>query len=57
MRNTKGQNITEYILLVAAVLVVCIYFFTAGPMQQSVNASLYSIVNQVNNINSEIQFP
>ena len=57
MRNTKGQNIVEYILLVVAILLVCIYFFTNnGPMPNAVNATLNSIVNQLNNINSQIKF-
>jgi uncharacterized membrane-anchored protein len=47
----------EYILLVAAVLLVCIYFFTNnGPMPNAVNGALNSIVNQINNLNSQIQF-
>ena len=60
MRNTKGQNMVEYVLLVTAVLLVCIYFFTArsgGPMPNAINASLNSILNQINNINSQIQLP
>jgi Flp pilus assembly pilin Flp len=56
MRNAKGQNMVEYVLLVVAVVLVCIYFFTTnGPMGQAVNASLNGIVNQINNINSQIQ--
>ena len=46
----------EYILLVTAVIIVCIFFFTTGPMAPSINASLNSIVNQINNINGTIQF-
>ncbi len=59
MRNSKGQNMVEYVLLVTAVLLVCIYFFTAssgGPMPGAINASLNSIVNQLNNLNSQIKF-
>ena len=57
MRNAKGQNMVEYILLVTAVLLVCIYFLNpaTGPMTQSVNVSLNSILNQINTINSQIQ--
>lgn len=49
----------EYVLLVASILIVCIYFYTTGnsPMSQGVNASLNSIVNEINNLNSQIQFP
>jgi hypothetical protein len=49
----------EYVLLVTAVLLVCVYFFTAqsgGPMPSSLNASLNSMVNQINNLNGQIQF-
>ena len=58
MSNAKGQNMVEYVLLVTAVLLVCIYFFTpmsGGLMPNAINASLNSIVNQINNINSQIQ--
>jgi len=56
MRDSKGQNIVEYVLLVTAVLLVCIYFFTtSGPMSNSINTSLNSIVNQINNINGQIK--
>jgi Flp pilus assembly pilin Flp len=54
MRDSKGQNVIEYILLVTAVLVVCIYYFTAasgGPLQASINAAIGSMANQVNNLN------
>jgi len=56
MKDNKGQNLVEYILLVTAVVVVCIYFCVPGGlMTQSVNGSLNSILNQINNINSQIQ--
>jgi len=60
MGNSKGQNVVEYVLFITAVLLVCIYFFTpmsGGVMSNSVNASLNSIVNEIGNINSQIQFP
>ncbi|MBF0511873.1 MAG: hypothetical protein HQL13_06055 [Candidatus Omnitrophica bacterium] len=57
MKNFKGQNTIEYILFVVAVLLVCIYFFTNGPMKRSVNASLYTIVNEIDTVNSKIIFP
>jgi len=45
----------EYILVVVAVLLVCLFFLRpGGPMSQSVNASINSIVNQINIINSQI---
>jgi len=49
----------EYVLLVTAVLLVCIYFFTAqsgGPMPNAINTSLNSIVNQISKINGQIHF-
>jgi hypothetical protein len=55
MRDSKGQNVVEYVLLVTAVLLVCIYFFTSGVMNKSLNTTLNSMVNQLDNINSEIQ--
>jgi uncharacterized protein (UPF0333 family) len=60
MKNNKGQNMAEYVLLVTAVLIVCIFFFanqSGGPMGSSINASLNSILNQINTVNSQIQFP
>jgi hypothetical protein len=45
----------EYILLVVAVLLVSIFFFTQGPMTQRVGSSLNSIVNDINNVNAQIQ--
>ncbi len=59
MGNSKGQNLIEYILLVIAVILVCMYFFlnqTSGPMGSSINAGLYSMVNEINNIQGEIKF-
>ena len=56
MRNNKGQNLVEYILLVTAVVVVSIYFcLPGGIMTRSVNGSLNSILNEINHANSEIQ--
>lgn len=56
MRNAKGQNMIEYLMLVVAVLIVCIYFYSSsGPLPTIINASVYSIVNEVQNLNSEIQ--
>jgi len=57
MKDIKGQNMVEYILLVTAVLLVSIYFFSTGPMSRRVSSSLYSIVNQINDAQSQIQLP
>jgi len=48
----------EYILLVTSVLIVCIYFLNSknGLMYQAVNGSLNSMVNEINALNSQIQF-
>ena len=58
MRNSKGQNAIEYVLLVTAVLLVCIYFFTThgAPMPNAINSSLNSILNEINIINGQLQF-
>ena len=60
MRDIKGLNMVEYVLLVTAVMIVSIYFFTTqsggGHMTQAINSGLNSIVNQVDTINSQIQF-
>jgi hypothetical protein len=56
MRSSKGQNLIEYIMLVTAVLIVGIYFYTTGPMQQAVNSSLYGIVNQINKSTQKSSF-
>ena len=59
MGNSKGQNIAEYVLLVAAVVILCIFFFSThkhGIMRQAVNTTLNSMINEINTINNEIQF-
>jgi Flp pilus assembly pilin Flp len=56
MGNSKGQNVIEYVLLVAAVVIVCVYFISSGPMRQTLNATLNSMVNEVKNLNSQIKF-
>jgi hypothetical protein len=57
MGNSKGQNLIEYILLVTAVVIVCIFFFArGGPMSAGVNAALNSMVNQVDNLSGQIRF-
>lgn len=59
MRNDKGQNMVEYVLLVTAVLIVCVFFFSSstGPMPSLINATLNSMINQVDNLNGQIQLP
>lgn len=59
MKANKGQNMIEYVLLVGAVLLVCIYFYNSstGPMPSIINATLNSMINQVNNLNGQIQIP
>ena len=55
MRNNKGQNLVEYILLVAAVVLVLIVFLRRhGPMEGSLNRTLYSIDDTLNALNAEI---
>ena len=60
MRDCKGQNIVEYVLLVAAVVVVCVVFFkpqAGNPMYDGVNASLGGMVTQINSFTNAIQLP
>ena len=56
VRKSKGQNLVEYILLVAAVVLVCLFFYTSGIMQKNVNTSLNSIVGELNGIKAQVQF-
>jgi len=57
MKKIKGQNVIEYILLCVAVLIVCIFFFAKqGPMGNVLNSALGSVVTEINNVNSQIQF-
>lgn len=44
----------EYVLLVTAVLIVCIYFYTYGPMGTDVNAGLNGMITEIQNLNSQI---
>jgi len=51
MRVSKGQNIIECILLVAAVIIVCVIFLkphAGSPMYDGVNASLNGMITQIN---------
>lgn len=58
MRNCKGQNVIEYVLLVVAVLIVCIIFFSHnnGPMPQSLNTSLNGMVKHLDDLSGQIKF-
>jgi len=59
MRDCRGQNIIEYVLFVAAVIILCIVFLrpqAGGPMHDSINAALGSMVTQINNGINAIQF-
>ena len=59
MRDNKGQNMVEYVLLVTAVMIVCIYFFYSktgqGPMAKAINSSLNVIVNVIDNGTAQLQ--
>ena len=59
MTNNRGQNVIEYILLVAAVLAVFILFFQNGGMfHKTVENSLFDgALKQVKSLNSEIVLP
>ena len=48
----------EYVLFVAAVLLVCIYFFgnlSKSPVGQSLNTSLYGMVNLLNSVDGVVK--
>jgi len=60
MRDIQGQNIVEYVLFVAAIILVCVVFLkpqAGSPMYDSMNTALNSMVTQINNGTSAIQFP
>ena len=56
--NSKGQNVIEYILLVVAVLLVCIFFLRKdGAIRYSIENSLNAtMVGQIQFISNQIQF-
>lgn len=57
--NSNGQNIVEYILLVVAVLLVFFVFLNphGSPLKNSVETTLNSTINLIDNAASEIQLP
>ncbi len=56
--NTKGQNIVEYILLVAVVIAAFIIFHNPkkGPMKEGLHETLGSFDTAVKGLNKEISF-
>ena len=59
MKDRKGQNVVEYILLVAAVVVVFILFLGPnGPFKKAVENSLMKgTVTQIQHFSDQIQLP
>ena len=59
MRNNKGQNAVEYVLLVVAVLTVLIVFLNPhGKYKSAVEHMLFSgTVNQIQGFSNQIQLP
>lgn len=56
MKNGKGQNIIEYILMMAAVIVVFLIFLNphSGPVKNSLERTLNSTVDKIANITAQI---
>lgn len=56
MRNNRGQNTIEYVLLIAAVLTVFIYFLAqGGKFQGAIKHSLFDgTIKQTNALGSGI---
>ncbi|MBI3602016.1 MAG: hypothetical protein HY209_03890 [Candidatus Omnitrophica bacterium] len=58
MKNNKGQNVVEYILVAVAVVLVCLVLLNpqSGPVKKSVETTLNSTVDSINSIANTIQF-
>lgn len=59
MKDNKGQNIIEYILLVVAVILVFLVLLNpkSGPVKTSIETTLNSTVNMIDATNQDIQLP
>ena len=59
MRNNRGQNAVEYVLLVVAVLTILIIFLSPhGKYKSAVENTLFSgTVNQIQGFSNEIHIP
>ena len=57
-KTLRGQNVIEYLLLTAAVLVVFIVFFNPsnGPAKRALENITNDMVLDIRRLNSEIQF-
>ena len=58
LANAEGQNVIEYVLLTAAVVLVLIVCMSTrnGPMQSGLQNVLDQKVIDLQNLNSELQF-
>ena len=58
INQTKAQNLVEYILLAAAVIVVFLILLNPqqGPMKQSVERSMNQSVDMINGMANSISF-
>jgi len=58
MKNHKGQNVVEYILIAVAVVLVGLVFLNpqSSPVKNSVETILNSTVNSIHNIAQSIHF-
>lgn len=57
-KNVRGQNVIEYLLVTAVIILVCIVFF--NPSNSPARSALENIANDmildINRLNSEIVF-
>jgi uncharacterized protein YoxC len=58
MKNMRGQNIVEYILLVVAVLLVFLVILNpqSGTIKKSVETTINGTADQISIITSQIKF-
>lgn len=57
-KKESGQNVIEYILVTATVVLICIVFFNpaSGPARTGMENVLNQTVSGIDSIRSEIQF-
>lgn len=57
-KKTSGQNVIEYLLVTAVVVLVCLVFFhpASGPAKKAMENVLEQTVSTLNAMKNEIQF-
>ncbi len=58
LNNKRGQNLIEYLLVTAIVVVVCITFFhpATGPARKKLENTLNITIQGINGMKSQIRF-